>query len=331
MTHLEIAPGDVLLFHGRGFVSWAIRKFDGTEVNHAAIALGDGKLAEAAGHGLQRASLDDALQNNDFTIVRRLKDKTLDDVVAVANRYVTESRPYAYQQIVLLALLATTRKIPLPPIGRRLVRSALDHAAAALNAFLDRQGTRSMICSEFVYRCYDEAPGGPPPPYHLGILLGGVAFGGPNGSLVDWALSKPDEELPETPAASFGAKTAIDPSAYDEVAEANLAPLIDAYARETGLADDDMPSATAAPSFGVDSIEDVSDDELLSSLAGFGSALAEDQAAPAAFGVGTVLGTAAVRGAIEGIRRVSVDANFVTPGDLLRSPSLTEIGRVRNE
>jgi hypothetical protein len=44
----NIKPGDLLLFHGKGFVSWAIRKIDGSEVNHVAIAFGDG-LAEAGG------------------------------------------------------------------------------------------------------------------------------------------------------------------------------------------------------------------------------------------------------------------------------------------
>ena len=36
---LEIEPGDVLLFHGLSFIPWSIRWFDGTDVNHAAIAL----------------------------------------------------------------------------------------------------------------------------------------------------------------------------------------------------------------------------------------------------------------------------------------------------
>jgi hypothetical protein len=53
----EIRSGDVLLYHGRGFISWAIRKFDGTEVNHAAIALDGERLGEAAGRGLQIAPI----------------------------------------------------------------------------------------------------------------------------------------------------------------------------------------------------------------------------------------------------------------------------------
>ena len=57
----DVLPGDILLFRGKGFVSWAIRLFDGTEVNHAAIALDGGKLAEAGGHGLQQRDIPTAM------------------------------------------------------------------------------------------------------------------------------------------------------------------------------------------------------------------------------------------------------------------------------
>ena len=53
----DVSPGDVLLFHGQGFVSWAIRAVDGTEVNHAAVALPGGMLGEAGGKGLQKRAI----------------------------------------------------------------------------------------------------------------------------------------------------------------------------------------------------------------------------------------------------------------------------------
>jgi hypothetical protein len=76
--------------------------------------------------------------------------------------------------------------------------------------------------------------------------------------------------------------------------------------------------------------EDVTDEEVLRSLVGFGAALQHAAGSgPQAFDVGAVLGGAAAKGAIAGIINVRVDANFVTPGDLLKSPSLTEVGRRR--
>jgi hypothetical protein len=333
VTEPEVRAGDVLLFHGRGFVSWAIRKFDGTEVNHAAIALGPDEVGEAGGRGLQTTPLKDAVSGNDFAIVRRFDSEKLDDVVTVASTYLDAGRPYAYQQIVLLALLASTRKIPMPKIGRRFLRSALDHAASALNAFLDQGGTKSMICSEYVYRCYEEAPGGPPPPFHLKVILGDAAFSGGAGgvdSAVGWALGLPDDAIPPPAPPSFAAGAApLDPATADDRAELDLAPLIAAYAAETGLADDDMPTDPVAVPFSTDVAEDVTDEELLQSMVGFGVALGDQGIVPAQdfSGAAAALGGAAAKAAIAGILKVSVDANFVTPGDLLRSPSLSDIGR----
>ena len=327
----EIRSGDVLLYHGRGFISWAIRKFDGADVNHAAIALDGERMGEAAGRGLQIAPIPASIESNDFMVVRRFDGTDpLDPVVGIADGYLTNGKPYAYQQIVLLAILASTRRIPLPGIGRRMLRSVLDHAAAALNAFVDKgDGTRSMICSEFVYRCNAEAAGDPNP-YRLLIRAGDLSFG-PGGTAVDWALARPDEELAIDVSPSFDPPVSADP----RQAEADLAPLIAAYAEETGLADDDMPTGPLTGGFGPVAAElaagDVSDAELLGSLGSFGVVLQDATgSAPVApsFGIGTVIGGAVVKGAIAGIKEISIDPNFVTPGDLLKSGSLADVGRL---
>ena len=54
ITSNEAVTGDILLFHGDSLVSKLIRFFDGTEVNHAAICIGENKLAEAQAQGLAR-------------------------------------------------------------------------------------------------------------------------------------------------------------------------------------------------------------------------------------------------------------------------------------
>jgi cell wall-associated NlpC family hydrolase len=66
----DIEPGDLLLFHGDSFVSWAIRKIDGSEVNHVAIALPDGQVAEAGGLGLQTRPLPTAFSDREYMLVR---------------------------------------------------------------------------------------------------------------------------------------------------------------------------------------------------------------------------------------------------------------------
>lgn len=339
-----IRPGDVLLFHGKGFVSWAIRKFDGTEVNHAAVSLPGGMLGEAGGKGLQSRPVPQP-GGGEFIRVHRLRATTeLDPVVAKANAFLADGHAYAYQQIVLLAVLTLTRRIPLPRLARRLVRAALDHASTAVMDLLPA-GAQWMICSEYVYRSFDGAVDGGDDPY--GLAIAGASFGpGPgeatgamDGILLDWALANVRDVSVLAPV-TFGA-TGPPTDHMQRIAsiEADLAPLIVDYAEQLfaagELTDDDLPPLLDA-SFGPPAPlpPEPTDDELLASIAGFGAVLgvARGQAPVAADptfgGVGATIGAAALKGALDGVKTLLVDPNFVTPGDLLRSPSLESIGRL---
>ena len=332
LTVGDIEPGDVLLFHGHSFVSWAIRKLDGTRVNHAAIALEGGILGEAAGSGLRRFSIADAVKGNDFTVVRRLPDQDLAPVLGKANVYLDGHVPYAYQQIVLLALLTTTRKIPMPGVARRLVRSVLDHAAAALNAMVD-SGAKTMICSEYVYRCYDEASDARPDPFELDILgRGGLSFdtagipaGGEEGSLLSWALTQPPERIEAAGSTAFGPG----PTAAESTKELEdqLDPLIQEYALQTDPDDpevQDLASVSFAPTAAPE--PEPTEDELLGSMVAFSAALErhQEEQGEVEFGIAEDV----AKGALKGILHVSADPDFVTPGDLLNTPSLKDVGEL---
>jgi hypothetical protein len=335
----DIEPGDVLLFHGHGLTSWAIRKLDGTRVNHAAIALAGGMLGEAAGSGLRQFDIARAVAGSDFTVVRRLPDQDLAPVLARANNYLDGSVPYAYQQIVLLALLTTTRKVPLPRFARRLLRSVLDHAAAALNEMVD-SGSRTMICSEYVYRCYDEAGDAVPDVFSLDILGHGgpLSFGetamppgGEEASFLQWALSQPPEAVESAGSQAFGVGAAPTATVDPAQAEEQLAPLIAEYAMRVDPTDPEV-LAMAPIAFGTPTEAEQpepTDEEILTSMASFSLALEQHQAekgegASAEFGVGERVAS----GALKGLIHVTVDPNFVTPGDLLNTPTLKDIGEL---
>jgi hypothetical protein len=332
LTVGDIEPGDVLLFHGNSFLSWAIRKLDGSRVNHVAIALDGGILGEAAGSGLRRSSIADTIKGNKFSVVRRLPDQDLAPVLAKANVYLDGRVPYAYQQIVLLALLTTTRKIPMPGVARRLVRSVLDHAAAALNAMVD-SGAKTMICSEYVYRCYDEASDATPDPFELDILgrgglsfdTGGIPAGGEEGSLLSWAVTQPPERIEAAESTSFGPSPTLTLSPLE--LDQELAPLIQEYALQTDPDDpevQDLASVSFAPPVAPE--PEPTEDEVLGSMVAFSAALErhqEDQG-EVDFGIGEDV----AKGALKGLLHVSADPNFVTPGDLLNTPSLKDVGEL---
>lgn len=335
----DIRAGDVLLFHGKGFVSWAIRLGDGTDVNHAAVALGDGMLAEAGGLGLQSRTVPVPGEGEYFRIHRLEGTEALAPVVSVAQDYLSKRNFYAYQQIVLLAVITLIRRLPLPRVARRLVRAALDHAAGALMDLLP-VGKEWMICSEYVYRAFDEALADPDDVYTLsvaGISLAQAASAG--NTLLEWAIENA-HDIEVTPPATFrGAPAPIDPLQRVAAIEADLAPLIADYAYalyEAGELRDpaDLPPVLDA-SFGPprDLGQDPTDDELIASAGQFAARLIAARGEPlpteAAFGgVGATVGATALKGALKGLQSMAVQPNFVTPGDLLKSPSLNLVGRI---
>ena len=253
----DIRPGDILLFHGHSFVSWAIRLFDGTDVNHAAIALTADEMGEATGSGLEANSIGPAIKSNDRTYIRRLRGSPeATPVVAKAREFLASNIPYAYQEIVLLAVLSLTRRVPVNnPLVRRVLRPLLDHAAEFVNSLVDR-GRDLMICSEFVYRCYVESRD---PNFHLEIGLAARAAGlGGEETLLEWAKHRPELE---PMVAGPRPRPTGDPDEIAAEANAELEPLIADFAREQSPeeAASLAPAGFAATVVGP---TEVSDDEL---------------------------------------------------------------------
>lgn len=164
----DLKAGDVLLYHGTSFVSQMIRLFDGSDYNHASICDGSG-VAEAVDRGVIHDAIAASTADAKFVDVFRFRSNAgngLDDsgygaqpVVDRINYYLAQHERYAYEEIVLLAFLAATRRLPvaswIPGLGR-ILRTILDNAVDIINAMI-AEGKEPMICSEFVYRCYVEA------------------------------------------------------------------------------------------------------------------------------------------------------------------------------
>jgi hypothetical protein len=152
-----LRPADVLLYKGTGWLARLIRFFDGTDFNHAGLCIGDGSVAEAQAPGVIRQGVEPSVAGRIKVLARRLKqDVSLDPVVARGLQIVDEGHRYAFEQLLLLAFLGLTRKLKATPILRTLLRKALDRAAWVASGLIGA-GKEPMICSEFVYRCYDEA------------------------------------------------------------------------------------------------------------------------------------------------------------------------------
>ena len=154
----DLRPGDVLMYHSTDFIGRAIQFFDGSELNHVAVYLAEDEVGEAVPEGVLSQGFEKSIHWAKWVRARRLKDRPSDmsPVIHKAREYIAEGNRYAFEQIFLLAFLGLTRKVKFTPTLRRLVRSVLDSATAVLTQWIS-MGRRPMICSEFVYRTYDEA------------------------------------------------------------------------------------------------------------------------------------------------------------------------------
>ena len=312
ITPAKLREADVLLYHGTSWVSKAIRLFDGTDVSHAALCLGKDGVAEAIGEGLVRRGLQESIQDATYLWVRRLKSSDeMAPVLAASRKYLDQGSRYAYEQIVLLALLALTRKVKVTPILRHLLRGILDRAAAVLSNLGDH-GKEVLICSEFVYRAYDEALPGNDDVYSIHVstvrALGRDLGSMPKGqgvhpeSVLAWAASPASRSWAE----GNGPTRSMRPSPSEE----ELPALFRQYEEEV---QDPFGTtrAIAAP---------ISDRELLDSIDRFAEQFervaGEGERAPQS------------REGQAASRLLGAVADFVTPGDLLKTESMLTIGRL---
>ena len=156
---LGLMPCDMLLYHGGSAVSQLIQWFDGSEYSHSSIYDGE-MVLEAIPDGVRRRSLKVSLADTLYVDVWRLRKEgnfigspelPSGPVLEVVGRYAGDGDRFAYEEVVLLALLCTSRRLPLP-----FLRWALDSAASRLVDMADG-GKEPMVCSELVYRCFSEA------------------------------------------------------------------------------------------------------------------------------------------------------------------------------
>jgi hypothetical protein len=157
--------GDVVLYRGTSLISRLIIWFDGGHYSHCSIYVGGGKVLEAIDKGVVFSTLADSIAAHapEYVDVFRF---TSDDHIMLGDSelpyqpvksrvdfYGHEGERYAYEDILLLALLTTIRHIS---IARPMLRSILDSAAEVL-AHIAALGKRPLICSGLTYRCFEEA------------------------------------------------------------------------------------------------------------------------------------------------------------------------------
>lgn len=338
----EVLPGDILLYHGDALISKLIRFFDGTEVNHAAVCIGADTIGEAQAAGLARSSMG-SLRSPDYAIVRRLKTNpgTMQPVVDKAEYYLNSKNKYAFDQILLLAFLALSRKLQVNPYLKWVLRKLLDNAADWLTKNGDKQ---PMICSEYVYRCYDEALPTEQDPYSLNIEPFPIA--GPGRTRGGRALARatPRSNIHRDSLLAWVSDitTSSDRSASGEMLRSIREPAPRGIARRLSAAEKKMSAmplddlidsylkeTRKPPARSLEMEASLRTPEILGSIEKFGEALYLTQKKPNA-AARKMLQNRGVEDQVTAnlANLLKTTADFVTPGDLYKCIDLYDVGQI---
>ncbi|MFK5855270.1 MAG: YiiX/YebB-like N1pC/P60 family cysteine hydrolase [Bacteroidota bacterium] len=164
----ELMLGDILLYHGNAFVSRAIRFFDGTYYNHASVYIGNDKVVESVAQGVVVANISQSIQGQQI-LVKRLNNRpyNMQPVVEIAIGYV--GNRYGYEQLLLLVLIATTRRVRANNYLLRFVNKLLEKASVMILKMTNGD-KQALICSELAYRSFDEVLPEHDDPYTIYLL-----------------------------------------------------------------------------------------------------------------------------------------------------------------
>lgn len=157
LTPNDLLPGDVLLHMGAGELSKLIAWVGDSRYSHAALVVRGGELVEAAASGVRHAGLAERTRMvrafRWIDVYRPLRPSQtdaagVDAVLRAADAYL--NRPYPMTSLLVLGVTCAARnKLTDDPQLRLALRMALDLVIA--------NDPDKVVCSELVYRAFDEA------------------------------------------------------------------------------------------------------------------------------------------------------------------------------
>ena len=151
-----LRPGDIILTASDGLASAGIRALTLAPVSHAAIYLGDERIAEAVGHGIVVRTLAEVLR--DESVVVAFRHPALDAHQAERIGRFAEARigeRYNTLGVVLMAPFALERRVCELPLVPGAVRDFCIRGVAAIA--LGAGSSDRFFCSQFVLEAYARA------------------------------------------------------------------------------------------------------------------------------------------------------------------------------
>jgi len=156
ITPGDLQAGDIILSNTAGLVSMGIRALTLAPVSHAALYLGDDRMAEAVGSGVRIRPTADFMADESTIVAFRHPDLRPEHAEAM-RRFATEhdGKRYNTLGIVLLAPFTLQRHYCELPLIPGLVRDFCIRGLAAIQLGAARNDR--FFCSQFVLEAYQQA------------------------------------------------------------------------------------------------------------------------------------------------------------------------------
>lgn len=313
----DLQPGDVLLFSGEkgSFISEAIMFLTDAPVSHAALTYTpSSSIVEETPPAVQVNEAAERFPGRTISVMRHTPaQSSYTPVLNAATGYLNNEEPYANANLYLVGALLIYRKFtPHTALQQVIIRILKKITSAIIDYYNEHKypGKLPMVCSQFVYQCYEDAGPGYRLPIVGGVLGTALRAETPTPSLIDQAIARVRNDATPTFRSFLGANvglalTAPEPQSDEELARDLLAAL--------------RAEAAAAPL----------EDALVVAIHEFGQAvqMVRTGTTPP---VDELAQANALRMPSNGLAQLKAEeAYFVAPGDLLlHCPALKQVGTI---
>jgi hypothetical protein len=164
MEVADLKPGDILLLSGEKghLLSKAIMYLTDSPVSHAALSYkSSDQIVEETLPQIRIFESKKGFENR-TVFVKRLKNqqKSMDPVIQAAEEYLNSLEPYGKANLIILGLLLLYKKFSPNRLTQKVMAKIFKLIASDLIDFINKHsypGKYPMVCSQLVYRCYQDA------------------------------------------------------------------------------------------------------------------------------------------------------------------------------
>lgn len=191
----DLKPADILLFSGEkgSWISEAIMFLTDSSVSHAAMTYTSSeKIVEESPPAVQVNDAAQRFKGRTVYVMRIDPSKdSMSPVLDASEGYLNKDEPYAMSNLYLVGLLLLYRKFTPSTQVQKVMLKIFKKLAADIIKYINKHknpGKLPMVCSQFVYQCYDDAGTGYKLKIKDGILLHAAVRVAGERNVIDQAI-----------------------------------------------------------------------------------------------------------------------------------------------